>query len=371
MDLVVPVPSTTPPDASRTGEPACPVYPPAPWTVIVLTVRDPRTDFRLPLARELAVLGHEVLYVFLKRCPTVTRLSPVPSEPRTTSVPALMSELRRAAGTGRRTLILNSTNLVMPALSALLWLTVPGLWCLDLHDDLLYDSTGWRRLRGRVALSALERCTDIAVHAAPTLSELFPASHHLGNASDLWPVARAGFDARRVLVLASVDARFDFEFVARSAALAPDVAFDVHGQISRGDPVIAARLEALASAPNVVHRGPYDNAALPGLLASYSVTLAPYVISSRLTRYIDPLRYYHCLNSGMEVVTTAIPAAEALRSHLHVVADPEAFIATLALLGVDSATRRNDGTMALTHTWGAKARRLIEIAAQARGGRDG
>jgi hypothetical protein len=364
MDLVVQAPSMTPPAPPRAGELARPIGPAAFWTIIVLTVRDPRTDFRLPLARELARLGHKVLYVFLKRHPTVTRLSPAPSETRRMNIPALVGELRR-------TLVLNSNNLVMPALSVLLRLLVPGLWCLDLHDDLLYNSTGLRRIRGRVALFVLERCADIAVHAAPTLSELFPASQHLGNASDLRPFVRTGFEARRVLVLASVDARFDFEFLGRSAALAPDVAFDIHGQISQGDPLIAARLAALAQAPNITHRGPYDNAALPSLLAAYSVTLAPYVVSSRLTHYIDPLRYYHCLNSGMEVITTDIPAAEALRPHLHVVANPEAFVATLLSLGSDPGARRNNGLTALTHSWGAKARRLMEIAAQARGGADG
>jgi hypothetical protein len=369
MDPVVPASPTTPPGAARSGEPAAtPAGTPAPWTVIVLTVRDPRTDFRLPLARELAALGHEVLYVFLKRRPVVTRLSPAPSTPRTTGIPALVGELRRAAGAGERVLVLNSTNLVMPGLTAALRLAVPGLWCLDLHDDLLYDFSGWRRLRGRIALGVLERCADIAVHAAPTLRELFPASRHLGNASDLRPVARGGFDASRVLVLASVDARFDFDFMARAAALAPEVAFDIHGGVSRGDPLIAGRLRSLASAPNVHHHGPYDNAALPGLLAAYAVTLAPYVVGSRLTRYIDPLRYYHCLNAGMEVITTGIPAAEALARHLHVVASPEDAVATLARLGADPAARRNDGSTASTHTWAAKARRLIQIAAEVRGG---
>ena len=51
---------------------------------------------------------------------------------------------------------------------------------------------------------------------------------------------------------------------------------------------------------------------LPELLARTPVMFAPYKMGSKLTRYIDPLRYYHCLNSGMEVVSTDIPQAHML-----------------------------------------------------------
>ena len=124
-----------------------------------------------------------------------------------------------------------------------------------------------------------------------------------------------------------------------------------------------ARLERLVAAhSNVTYHGAYTNAELPSLLERFSVTLAPYVASSPLTRYIDPLRYYHCLNSGMEVITTDIPAGRALENYLHIVERPDDLGVLLDRMQREPGARRNLSSTAEIFNWRVKARRLIGIA---------
>lgn len=333
-----------------------------PWTVVLLTCRDRRTDFRLPLARELAGLGHDVHYVHLKRRPEVTALARS-DQASTMSLVELSSYLRRLTRAGTKTLTFNSTNLAFPGFSRWLRLVTRGLWCLDLHDDLLYDSAGLKRVRARLAQAIVARGADLFVHAAPTLMELFPRSHHLGNASDMTRLEHPAFNAREVLILASLDQRLDFEFLAEAAAICPSVEFHIHGQIAGNDLTIAEQLRRVTAANNMTYHGAYTNEDLPRILERFSVTLAPYRVGSRLTRYIDPLRYYHCLNAGLEVITTDIPAARFLQPHLHLVDSAKDFAGALERLAQDPGMRRNDGSTAELFNWRVKAERLMSIVA--------
>jgi glycosyltransferase involved in cell wall biosynthesis len=335
-------------------------------TFVVLTCRVAHSDFRLPIARELARLGHRVFYVFLKRRPDAYLLSADGTvlEPVCSGLRALWTLCGRLRRDGGRLTVLNSTNLAFPVFSRLLRIRLGGTWCLDLHDDLLYGTAGLSRRRAEIAQAILLQGSDLQVHSAPSLAELFPGSHHLGNASDVEPSVRTGFDAGRVLILASLDRRMDFDLLDAVAERAPDTIFDIHGQVAGGDPEVRARLDRLTGRrANVRYHGPYRAADLTALLARYDVTLAPYVTESRLTRYLDPLRYYHCLRSGMELVTTPIPAAADLDPLLHVARTPDEIAAILLRLGRDPAARRNAGPPPERLGWAGRARRFLDIVA--------
>ncbi|GGE01128.1 hypothetical protein GCM10011390_19950 [Aureimonas endophytica] len=336
------------------------------WRIVLLTCRDPKTDFRRVLAEELQSLGHDVSYVFLKRRPTVVEMS-APDKARSFSLPGFLRHARRTYRGADPLLFINSTNLVFPGLSRVLRALCGGLWCFDMHDDLLYEATGWRRRRAEIAQRTLLGGADFIVHGPPTLKELFPTSHHVSNASSLGPIERPAPDWSRVLILASLDGRFDFDFVRDVAKANPHLGFDIFGHVSKNNPVVTAGLEALtAAAPNVSYRGAYVNEDLPAILGAYPATLAPYRTNNRLTYFIDPLRFYHCLNSGMEVISTDIPKARDFGGSVHVVTSPAEVGPLIDRLRQDPATRRNPGSTAAEHNWRNRAEQIMRIAAEER-----
>ena len=340
-----------------------PGLPPQRWQILLLTCREPATDFRLALAQELQALGHNVAYALLKRRPVVTELA-LPNSPRTFSVLSFFYYLRAELEKYSHIVVLNSTNIAFPILSIMLKKICGGLWCFDMHDDLLYGSTGYARTKAAMAQRLLLRGSDFIIHAAPTLKELFPQSHHLGNASSMTAIPRSTLDFRRILILASLDARLDFEFLSAAAAANSGLAFHIHGKISQNDQIIARRIETLIRRnPNVNYHGPYINDDLPRILGAYAVTLAPYVTGAPLTRYIDPLRYYHCLNSGMEVISTDIPKARDLRNALHIVGAPAEIGPLIERLRQAPEARRNSGSTALDYNWRNRALAFLNIAA--------
>ena len=333
-------------------------YPPRRF--LILTCRDPAIDFRLPLALELQRLGHETLYVWLRRRPIVMDLAQ-PDFSREMSFAAFVrfiwSSKRRSGGL----VTLNSTNLAFPVSTLLLQVVIGGVWCFDLHDDLLYDRRGLRRVKADWLQRALVRRSDFTIHAAPLLAELFPRSRHLGNASSMTRAAQSSTDFTDILILASLDERLDFDFLQNAARLNTHLRFTIHGHVATS--AAALQLRALAIAcPNIRYAGGYDSASLPAIISAYAITFAPYVARSRSTRYIDPLRYYHCLNAGLEVVTTDIPRARQMADQVHIAASPEQFGPLIARLSTDGASRKNMSPIRDDDAWRGKASRFVALA---------
>ena len=308
-------------------------------------------------------MGHEVFYIRLQRMPTVNRIGG--DGPWTASMPTFIAWMVWACRSANRPLVFNSTNLLFPRLTTLLRTLCRGVWCFDMHDDLLYDKLGANRARAICAQRRKLASSDIVVYAATTLSERFPEARHLGNASDMLPAARPFFDPSRALILSSLDQRFDFDFLDEVARLNPSVQFVIVGQIAEGTGgtgAIAARLSRLTGDHrNIVYRGPYDSACLVRLMGEFSLSLALYRTNSRLTRYIDPLRYYHCLNSGLELLTTDIPQAHGLAERLHILHAPADFGRVTAGFNASSTARRNANPQANLTTWRQRAETLMEI----------
>jgi hypothetical protein len=322
----------------------------------VFTCRDPRTDFRLPLVDALRQ-NHETYYIWLRRRPVVS--GPNSGDPFVEmSLGALLRFMRGIRRDGAINVYINSTNTYFPGMSALLKLaSPPGIWCFDMHDDLRYHNTGLKRWREERIIAFLGRLSDVVVHAAPTLQELFPHSVHLGNASDILPVTPIADDG--ILIIASFDERFDFKFVSQLAAACPQMIFNLHGWTRPRDEDTTARLVALAGGrENIKYRGPYAMADLPGILKRYRVSVAPYRTDTLLTRYIDPLRFYHCLNAGLEVISTDIPQARHMRDWVHVVSDVTDCAATLAAVQRGEAARQPNYKPI---TWDQRAEELLAI----------
>lgn len=343
----------------RTTETLRLVPPGIPLRFIVFTCRDPRTDFRLPLVDALRRDGHEVHYIWLKRQPLVSGPG-IGERAESMGLPACFRYLRRVTSASARTNIyFTTTNLCFPILIfALRTACAPGMWCFDMHDDLLYSLHGAARLRARMSQALLLRAFDLIVHAAPTLQELFPNSHHLGNASSVGPLSRREIGFNKVLILASIDERMDFAFLEAVAERCAGVDFELFGQVSS---TVQDAMHALRSTrPNVHYHGAYVTTDLVTILESHAVMLAPYRTGVRSTRYLDPLRYYHALNSGMEVITTAIPQAEAFADRMHIVRAPEEVARVLERLRKNSEERRNAGGDPPI-TWEARAAQLVEI----------
>jgi hypothetical protein len=323
----------------------------------VFTCRDPRSDFRLPLVEALRG-RYETHYIWLKRRPVITKPDAVQS-PVEMSLLAFLRFARRIRADKRVNIYFNSTNSSFPGLTLLLqWLMRPGVWCLDMHDDLRYHYAGLRRVREKLAIAVLRASADVIVHAAPTLVELFPRSHRLGNASHLMPISH-DVGLQNVLVLASFDERFDVDFLSQVAALCPATEFHLHGWTRRDDPITPKLISDLVTQrPNVHYHGPYTLDDLPRILSAYRVSIAPYRTNSILTRYIDPLRFYHCLNAGLEVLSTDVPQARFMQDAIHVVQDPADCARTLSAIQQGRLAKQPSYSPV---TWTQRMNRLIAI----------
>jgi hypothetical protein len=323
----------------------------------VFTCRDPKTDFRLPLVEALRH-QHETYYIWLRRRPVVS--GPESGTATELSLLKLLLFVRRFGRDGKVNVYFNSSNTYFPALTAILrCFARPGIWCLDMHDDLRYHNKGLRRWREELIISLLRRLSHITVHAAPTLQELFPDSRHLGNASNIRPLGDSTARSRDVLIIASFDERFDFGFLSELARMCPDISFHLHGWTRSDDTATQMQIsQTEVRHANVYYHGPYSMDDLPAILRLYKVSVAPYRTNTVLTRYIDPLRFYHCLNAGLEVISTDIPQARYMQEWLHVVPDAGSCAKTLAAVLSGNAARQ---PAYRPITWEQRADRLTEI----------
>jgi hypothetical protein len=324
----------------------------------VFTCRDAKSDFRLPLVDALR-RHYETYYIWLRRRPVVSGPG-VNDAPVEMSVPALLRFIRRFRGDDKVNIYFNSTNTYFPAMTLLLrQVARGGVWCFDMHDDLRYHNKGYKRWREGRIISMLCRLSDVVVHAAPTLRELFPNSRHLGNASNIGrlPATRPPNDD--VLIIASFDERFDFDFLSNLANCCPGMQFQMHGWTRAGDVATMARIDAIiAGHGNIHYHGAYDMSELPGILRNYRISVAPYRANTPITRYIDPLRFYHCLNAGLEVVSTDIPQAQYLREWVHVVSNVAACAHALTEIQAGRWAKQ-PGYSPIT--WDQRADQLVEI----------
>jgi glycosyltransferase involved in cell wall biosynthesis len=115
--------------------------------------------------------------------------------------------------------------------------------------------------------------------------------------------------------------------------------------------------------------------AVPGLLTSLDVAVAPYPDSGGGSFYFSPLKVYEYLAAGRAVVASRVGQLEAVIQHdvnglLCPPGDPAALAAALEQLRSEPAVRARLGQAARAnvlrrHTWDAVAARVLELAAAA------
>jgi hypothetical protein len=327
-----------------------------PIKFIFLSARDPKTDFRRDLVLALRELGHQVAYVRLARRCFVD--DPARGIDHTCSPLKVAWWMLKTNFSKQSVVVFNTVNLGFPCFCTLLrLLSWRASWCFDLHDDLLYDLTGPQRLIARAKLAWHQNIASFSVRAAPTLAELYPHSRPLCNASAVERAPRMKLDFTRILIFSNIDIRFDFDLVEIIVQRNPDFSFHVYGEIGRDTPIKHA-FKRLTGFRNVVYHGAYKSSDISSILKGYDITLAPYRIS-RSTRYIDPLRYYHCLNNGLEIITTPIPRALDMQECMHLINRGEDFRSLVDGLRSGAIKRRNhEGREVITWT-----RRAVELIA--------
>jgi hypothetical protein len=324
---------------------------------VFLRMHPHESDFRFALAEALYEMGFDVTYIYLTKKPIIHELGS--SQQTTLPRKQFFRYMRKRFGGEKRLVVFNSTDLYKPRLCLLLRLQIGGIWCFDIHDDLLYEHKGWERINAKFRQRLLVAASHIQVCAAPNLIELVPSARHLGNASSMVRIERGNIDWRKVLVMSSIDARFNFDLLRGTAELLPNMLFYVYGYISGEE--IKAKLMALTDErSNVIYAGPYQNAGIPKIMADFGIMLAPYQ-HNHLTRYIDPLRFYHGLRSGIEVVSTSIPAVQAMSDLIHVADSPEECAARLREIAENPDARLNSPGRSFVPSWHDKARDLVQM----------
>lgn len=332
-----------------------------PQTFLFLRSEKPSTDFRLALAYELQKMGHDVTYIYLQKRPMRVDVA-APHQQFHMSLIAFMIMILRTFAWRTDVVVFNSTNLTFPVLSLLLRCVLWGRWCFDLHDDLLYGAQGFKRLKGNVILWMLTRMSRYTLCASPLLVERVPQAIHLGNASNLSRALREGLISHRILVLSSIDERFDFALMEDVAKHHQAITFVIRGHISQAKHLCQERLEALLKRnANIRYDGAYTNKDIASLLSDYHVTFAPYLTPSPHTRYIDPLRFHHCLRSGLEIITTAIPASEEWHKRIHVIENANDFGFMIAELNAGTRPLRNRDVAVESPSWFERAQQLERL----------
>lgn len=330
-------------------------------TFLFLRSEKPHTDFRLALAYELKQLGHHVTYIYVQKRPMRVDVAN-PSDQHHMSLIAFMIMILRTFAWRTDVVVFNSTNLTFPVLSLCLRCVLWGTWCFDLHDNLLYNTQGFKRIKGRMSLWMLGRISRFTLCASPLLTELVPQALHLGNASNLVRKVREKLTVNRVLVLSSLDERFDFELFEGVAQDNPAITFVIRGHISGANPLYQERLNALLNKnSNISYEGAYVNDDIADLLHNYHLTFAPYVTSSQFTRYIDPLRFHHCLRSGLEIITTHIPACEEWQDRIHIIEKISDFSILIKSLTLGDLPLRNGLGCQESPSWRNRALQLDHL----------
>lgn len=315
------------------------------------------SDFRFALAEALDSMNFDVTYVYFQKKSVVYEVGV--RRRVTMTQKQFHQHMRRRFRSEKRLIVFNSTDLYALRRSLLLRLKIGGIWCFDVHDDLLYEMNGWERLKARVRQRLIVAASHIQVCAAPSLIELIPSARHLGNASNVSRIARRDIDWNKILVMSSIDKRFDFVFLRSTAERLSSMHFCIYGYIG-DEPARRAVAQMTEACPNITYQGPYQNSDIQKIISNFSVMLAPYALNP-LTRYIDPLRFYHGLRSGMELVSTPIPAVHTMSGLVHVVDSPDACAETLSNIANDSRCRLNVPGRPSLPSWSDKAEDLIRI----------
>ncbi len=321
-------------------------------------------DFRKYFIEALRAIGHDVRHIRIGRVTIVTN---PPGEPikfhGLVGFFRLLRFLRAEVAADARNVYFDSTDgctfLRLLTLHAFL---PTGTWCMDIYDNLLFDYRGLKRFKRWLSVTCLSFISPIHLICSRELLRLFPKAEFLAKAAHTRHSDRDHANWKDLVVLASVDRRFDFDFVKKIAAEAPDRAIYIHGRIVNNDAAVRRKMEDLCSEKsNVIYRGEYQFEDIDAILAPYAVGFAPYVTRSELTDYIDPDKYYFFLSSGMEVISTDIPQARHMSEHIHIAVAPSDLTRIMSSLQHDASFRKNVRRTTDAYSWTSRVREFVAI----------
>ena len=337
---------------------------------IFFSARPYKSDFRRFLIEALRAAGHEAWHVKIGRC---NKLSSIEGSEEFCGIAGLLGIIRRVRiiGANGKIVCVDSTGAVLPIRSILFRVALRGgAWCFDIFDDLLYDYRGYRLFKARISIKLLAHCSRILLVSSRESLRLFPSARHLDHAADVPRVNREDHNFQNLVVLFSIDQRFDFEFVREIARLSPSSKIVIHGHFMPDNEIIRRRLaELCAQQTNIVYSGKYEFDDVPAILNPYAIGLAPYVVG-RLTEFINPEKYYRYLQGGLEVISTDIPQARRMGEWIHVVNSPAEVIEVARRIEQDRTFRKNTG-LGPDYTWSRRARDLVDIVNAAKSGEEG
>ena len=158
----------------------------------------------------------------------------------------------------------------------------------------------------------------------------------------------------RIGYFGALEEWFDTELLIQLARRRPDWTFDLVGE---PDPRVR---EALSGPPNVVLRGERPYRELPAYLETFDVVIVPLRLT-RLTRAVDPVKFYEAAAAGRPVVATPMPALEpfAARGLVRLAATAADFEREIEAAAVEA--RRTAPILrafARENTWDARAKDL-------------
>lgn len=329
--------------------------------VIFISARSYEQDFRKFLLEALRADGHEAWHVKVGRRNTLTGADGVENFDGIAGLFRLIRRLRVICARGNAVYV-DTTGAIMPVRSLLLRIGLrAGTWCFDVYDNLAYNYRGARLLKMRASLWLLARLSNVTILLSRESFRLFPEAYHLDNAWDILRRERDFRTSRDIVVLSTIDARFDFDFLDEVARLLPDRRFVIHGYILHDDPSVKQCVADLcARRPNVMFEGRYAFDDVPKIVDPFAVGLTPYAAGAPLTEFINPDKYYLFLQAGLEVISTDIPQARRMADRIHIARKPQDVAEFARRLESEPVFRKNVDA-ATDLSWCKRARDFCEI----------
>jgi hypothetical protein len=320
-------------------------------------------DFRMPLIKALIAKGHKVWHIRINRLNVLTHPDNEHTEFAGFFGFIRLVKFLRVHSNNREfpVIFVDSTGACVPIRSLILRALLRGIWCFDIFDNLLYELRGLPRFKRWLGLSLLAHFSQIKLVLSRDILCHFPSAYHFDNAAHTKRISRAESDFGNIVILFSIDNRFDFELVNELAVLAPELKIYLYGRLAARAPKLESQFGDLcAKHSNLIFRGEYRLDEIEEILAPFVIGLMPYATNSPLTKFINPDKYYLFLNSGMEVISTDIPQARYLADHIHIVHSARQIVSLLTRLQHDSTYRKNVN-FSQDFTWEQRAEDLVAI----------
>jgi len=147
---------------------------------------------------------------------------------------------------------------------------------------------------------------------------------------------------------------FDMDMVIAAARAYPEWDFVLVGS-SAGCDVNAAK-----KCDNVRLMGEVPYADLPSYLHAFDVCVIPFKVND-LTLHTNPVKIYEYLSAGKPVVATRLPELELIEEQLHLVGSKEEFVAALKVAMEEAKVKKlqeRRAQWARQHDWSARANQL-------------